>query len=266
MGTYDLYIKRAFFFSLFYATSTSVTFEQWFCFFVFFACTVLSGVRISLHGFLTVPGNRLCHLLEFSFSFAPLMAIWWYYWSQIIFAATSVFLFVFMFIFCFWFFSMYELVTQICFYIRPPGWHLFLVDTGIFRSMMVNLEFWFCQWLYCCFLQKCRQPLTVHTQGTYSQMWEAVQRFNVGDWHAVKWNCTFSLYFVACSCEGFSADMTMKVLHWHLSPSGSALLCSHGLKLTLVTSSLDPESMCHVCIHYACCLKHWVPCTEVDEL
>lgn len=31
-------------------------------------------------------------------------------------------------------------------------------------------------------------------------------------------------------------------------------------------SSLDPESMCHVSIHFACCLKHWVLCTEVDEL
>lgn len=34
----------------------------------------------------------------------------------------------------------------------------------------------------------------------------------------------------------------------------------------LVMSSLDPESMCHVSIHFACCLKHWVLCTEVDEL
>lgn len=24
--------------------------------------------------------------------------------------------------------------------------------------------------------------------------------------------------------------------------------------------------MCHVSIHYACCLKHWVLCTEVDKL
>lgn len=34
----------------------------------------------------------------------------------------------------------------------------------------------------------------------------------------------------------------------------------------LVVSSLGSEFMYDVGIHFACCLKHWVLCTEIDEL
>lgn len=64
-----------------------------------------------------------------------------------------------------------------------------------------------------------------------------------------------------------SPDETMKVLHWHLSPSGSALLCPQG-RLVNVSYAIT-WSRIHVSCWYpffACCLKHWVLCIEVDKL
>lgn len=96
------------------------------------------------------------------------------------------------------------------------------------------------------------------------------------DWHAVKWHCMSLLFsfilffFLVCflllsfAARSLSADRNYESITLSISRHG-ALHCYVHMDFMWVMWPLHPPSMCPVRVCSACCLKHWVLCTEVDK-
>lgn len=138
------------------------------------------------------------------------MAVWWYYWSQMIIflffpPATSVLIFK-----C----SCQSSVMQICFYTRPLShwhWNISRVKPWVLASPTVV---------------SVAAVDRSHAENMQVDMKKAAQRIYFKYWHAVKWNCTFS-----SSCRLQLRVAAVEVLHWR---SVTIRLCTVTSTRTLV--------------------------------
>lgn len=114
------------------------------------------------------------------------MAVWWYYWSQII-------------------LLQYPFVCLLCSFVSPYVLRgdIFLTDTGIFRSIMSTLNSDTANG--CLFRRKGNGQFT-HKEHRVQLV---VQRFPFKDKHAGKWNWMFSPCFVDCGQDYESITLTL---------------------------------------------------------